>query len=128
MCDPILVNLLKIWPHYSQSSRENATPSSGTSSLASYREVLLTVGVAVVGADELKCPFERNYGPKDVIKYGRRRANAHDSAVSLTIFLSFLTASQEHITLPISRFLVLKWNATLFNDVSMSQERVTYLS
>ena len=53
MCDPILVNLLKIWPHYSQSSRENATPSSGTSSLASYREVPLTVGVAVVGADEL---------------------------------------------------------------------------
>ena len=26
-------------PHYSQSSRENATPSSGTSSLASYQEV-----------------------------------------------------------------------------------------
>ena len=39
MCDPILVNLLKIWPHYSQSSRENATPSSGTSPLASYEEV-----------------------------------------------------------------------------------------
>ena len=27
-------------PHYSQSSRENATPSSGTSPLASYKEVL----------------------------------------------------------------------------------------
>ena len=26
-------------PHYSQSSRENATQSSGTSSLASYQEV-----------------------------------------------------------------------------------------
>ena len=26
-------------PHYSQSSRENATPSSGTSPLASYKEV-----------------------------------------------------------------------------------------
>ena len=26
-------------PHYSQSSRENATPSSGTASLASYKEV-----------------------------------------------------------------------------------------
>ena len=26
-------------PHYSNSSRENATPSSGTSSLASYQEV-----------------------------------------------------------------------------------------
>ena len=26
-------------PHYSQSSRENATPSSGTSPLASYKEI-----------------------------------------------------------------------------------------
>ena len=26
-------------PHYSQSSRENATPSSGTSPVASYKEV-----------------------------------------------------------------------------------------
>ena len=26
-------------PHYSQSSRANATPSSGTSSLASYKEI-----------------------------------------------------------------------------------------
>ena len=40
MCDPILVTLLKMRPHYSQSSRENATPSSGTSPLASYKEVL----------------------------------------------------------------------------------------
>ena len=39
MCDPILVTLLKMQPHYSQSSRENATPSSGTSQLASYKEV-----------------------------------------------------------------------------------------
>ena len=31
MCDPILVTLLKMQPHYSQSSRENATPSSLTS-------------------------------------------------------------------------------------------------
>ena len=38
MCDPILVTLLKMRPHYSQSSRENATPSSGTSRLASYKE------------------------------------------------------------------------------------------
>ena len=29
---PILVTLLKMRPHYSQSSRENATPSSGTHS------------------------------------------------------------------------------------------------
>ena len=39
MCDPILVTLLKMRPHYSQSSRENVTPSSGTSPLASYKEV-----------------------------------------------------------------------------------------
>ena len=38
MCDPILAPLLKVRPHYSQSSRENATLSSGTSSLASYKE------------------------------------------------------------------------------------------
>ena len=33
MCDPILVTLLKMLPHYSQSSSENATPSGGTSPL-----------------------------------------------------------------------------------------------
>ena len=39
MCDPILVTLLKMRPHYSQSSGENATPSSDTSPVASYKEV-----------------------------------------------------------------------------------------
>ena len=39
MCDPILVTLLKMPLHESQSSRENATPSSGTCPLASYKEV-----------------------------------------------------------------------------------------
>ena len=39
MCDPILVTLLKMWPRYSQSRRENATPSSGTTPLASYKAV-----------------------------------------------------------------------------------------
>ena len=39
MCDPILVTLLKMRPHYSQFSRENVTPSSGTSPLASYKGV-----------------------------------------------------------------------------------------
>ena len=39
MCDPILVTVLKMKPLYSQPSRENATPSSGTSPLASYKEV-----------------------------------------------------------------------------------------
>ena len=38
-CDPILVTLLKMRPHYSQSGRENATPSSGTSPLTSCKEV-----------------------------------------------------------------------------------------
>ena len=36
MCDPILVTQLKMQPHYNQSSRENAAPSSGTSPLAYY--------------------------------------------------------------------------------------------
>ena len=39
MCDPILVTLLKMQPHFSQSSRENATLPSGTSPLACYKEV-----------------------------------------------------------------------------------------
>ena len=39
MCDPILVTLLKMRPNCSQSSRENATPSCGTSPLACYKEV-----------------------------------------------------------------------------------------
>ena len=39
MCDPILVTLLKMPPHESQSSRENETPSSGTCPLASYKVV-----------------------------------------------------------------------------------------
>ena len=43
MCDPILVTLLKMRPHYSHSSRENATPSSGTSPLAFYEEVLIAL-------------------------------------------------------------------------------------
>ena len=39
MCDPILVTLLKMQPYYGHSSRENATPSKGTSPLACYKEV-----------------------------------------------------------------------------------------
>ena len=39
MCNPILVTLLKQRSHYIQSSHKNATPSSGTSPLASYKEV-----------------------------------------------------------------------------------------
>ena len=39
MCDPILVTLLKMRPNHIQSSRENATPSSSTSPLASHKEV-----------------------------------------------------------------------------------------
>ena len=37
-CDPILVTVLKMQPHYSQSSRENATPSSDTSHWAVTRK------------------------------------------------------------------------------------------
>ena len=38
ICDPILVTLLKMRPHYSHSSLENATLSSSTSLLASCKE------------------------------------------------------------------------------------------
>ena len=39
MCDPTLITLLTMRPHYRQCSQENATPSCGTSPLASYKEV-----------------------------------------------------------------------------------------
>ena len=39
MCDPTLVTIIKMQSHNSQSSRENATPSSGTYPLACYWEV-----------------------------------------------------------------------------------------
>ena len=39
MCDPILATLFKMPPYDSQFSRENAIPSSGTSLLASNKEV-----------------------------------------------------------------------------------------
>ena len=44
MCDPILVTLLKMRPHH---IRENATPSSGTSPLASYKEVPPPAGQSI---------------------------------------------------------------------------------
>ena len=39
MCVPIPVIVFKMWPYYSHYRRENATPSSSTSILASYKEV-----------------------------------------------------------------------------------------
>ena len=42
MCNTILVTPLKMQPQNSQSSRENATPSSGTSPLASYKEACIS--------------------------------------------------------------------------------------
>ena len=41
MSDPILAILLKMQPHYSPSSREKAALTSGTSLVASYKEVPL---------------------------------------------------------------------------------------
>ena len=54
MCDPIVVTLLNTRPHNSQSSRENATPSRGTSPLASYKEVIPP------GIDVLKSKIAQN--------------------------------------------------------------------
>ena len=55
MCDPILVTLLKMRPHYSQSSHENAIPSSGTSPLAFKK---IPPRVSHTGM----CPPPQNYG------------------------------------------------------------------
>ena len=48
MCDPILATLLKMRPCYSQSSRENATPSRGTSPVASYKEVPSSLNITLL--------------------------------------------------------------------------------
>ena len=71
MCDLILVNLLKMRPGYSQSSRKNATPPGGTSPLASYKEV-----PAPPGCNGVKCVkvyrhlntrfFKGNRKPEDI--------------------------------------------------------------
>ena len=53
MCDPIVVTLLKMRPHYSQSSRKNATPSSSTSLLASYKEVPPPTPPRVIGLSRM---------------------------------------------------------------------------
>ena len=53
MCDPILVTLLKMRPYYSQSSRENATPSSGTSLVASYKEVPPGINNSLVACKQI---------------------------------------------------------------------------
>ena len=45
MYDPILVTLIKMQPHYSQFSRENATPSSDTSPLAYNQDIFPPGGV-----------------------------------------------------------------------------------
>ena len=55
MYHPILVTLMKMRPYYSQSSRENATPSRGTSPLASYKEV-------APGTIHLPASFARRVG------------------------------------------------------------------
>ena len=53
MGGPILVILLKMRPHYSQPSRENVTPSSGTSPLASYQRKYTSVGFSFLAPDWL---------------------------------------------------------------------------
>ena len=54
MYHPILLTLLKMRPRDSQSSRENATPSSGTSPVASYKEVPPTPRGSIAQALELQ--------------------------------------------------------------------------
>ena len=59
----ILVTLLKMRPHYSQSSHENATPSDRTSPLASYKEVSPGLIVRTIDADH----FSLNTAPPRII-------------------------------------------------------------
>ena len=92
MCDPILITLLKMQPHYSQSSRKDATPSSGTSPLASYEEV--SPGGSYAGKKEESflfshgCALNRS-NLNAVIQCSRDVL----SAVSLLIFSCQLCAS-----------------------------------
>ena len=53
ICDPILETLLKMQPHYSQSRREKATPSGGTSWLASCKRVPPSSGSWAVTLNKL---------------------------------------------------------------------------
>ena len=64
MCDPILVTLLKMQHHYSQSSRENATPSSGTSPLASYKVGLHEQKKDTASAKKGKVSLQRRGGQR----------------------------------------------------------------
>ena len=58
--DPILVTLLKLQPYHSQSNRENVTPSSGTSPLASYKEVPLRArNPTSIPLEAVMMPFSR---------------------------------------------------------------------
>ena len=57
ICDPILVTLLKMQPRYIQSGLKNATLSSGTSPLASYKELPLPLGQDL----SVRRPFNASY-------------------------------------------------------------------
>ena len=70
MCDPILVTLLKMRPHYSHPSRENGTPSSSTSPLASYKKVTPPGGLAQFCSEDIalvpKCFIRRQNPPLEI--------------------------------------------------------------
>ena len=70
MCEPILVTLLKMRPHYFQSSRKNATSSSGTSPLASYKEVPPPPGFFVKVSSSLTIYLNgsREFGSRNKIR------------------------------------------------------------
>ena len=61
MCDPILVNLLKMRPYDSESSGDNATPLGGTYPLASYKEVLPPgmVTISATCVKETNSPYRK---------------------------------------------------------------------
>ena len=81
MCDPVLVTLLKIRLHYSQSSRENVTPSSGTSPLVSFK----------------KCPpppgneyeFEVEEGERKKVEVSASEKKAPRKLMTMSLFCRF---------------------------------------
>ena len=99
MCDPILVTLLNMRPRYCQSSRENATPFSGTFSLASYREVhppgLLHVLLSCLSHKKRQCSLDSLREPYFNQKLGKvfRRMSMHNSLTNA----SYLPAVDQRI-------------------------------
>ena len=85
MCDPILVTLFKMLSHHSQSSCENATPSSGTSPLASYKEVLPRDFNNLSNDTLLLLPYSQHWNRASVF-WGRKHRTEGDIQVRVKAY------------------------------------------